>query len=95
MNKIEATHDNSSLMLHIETDQNINPGDTMMIAFDHTWEYRRIKTPEWKNTEQQVGIYAFHLYSGQDTAVHPVTQAYDMNGLTPRFNLSDPLVAEV
>ncbi|MCK7534581.1 MAG: hypothetical protein MZV63_28030 [Marinilabiliales bacterium] len=25
-----------------------------------------------------------------DTALHHVTQAYDMNGLTVRFNLTDP-----
>jgi hypothetical protein len=29
---------------------------------------------------------------GNDTASHHVTEAYDMNGLTPRFNLSDPVV---
>ena len=32
------------------------------------------------------------LVLGDDTASHYVTEAYDMNGPAPRFNLSDPSV---
>ena len=36
--------------------------------------------------------FACLLVPGNDTALHYVTEAYDMNGLTARFNLSDPSV---
>lgn len=92
LNKIEATHDNSSLMLHIETRQNINPGDTMMIAFDtYLGNTGESKLPNGKTLSNK-SEFMLSIVFGQDTAVHHVTQAYDMNGLTPRFNLSDPLV---
>jgi len=32
------------------------------------------------------------MFPGNDTAFHYVTEAYDMNGLTARFNVSDPSV---
>jgi hypothetical protein len=92
LNKIEATHDNRYLMLHIETRQNINPGDTMMIAFDtYLGNTGESKLPNGKTLSNK-SEFMLSIVFGQDTAVHHVTQAYDMNGLTPRFNLSDPLV---
>ncbi len=30
------------------------------------------------------------IIPGNDTALYHVTEAYDMKGLTPRFNLTDP-----
>ena len=32
---------------------------------------------------------------GDDTALYHVTEAYDMNGFTPRFNLSESFGSEV
>lgn len=90
--KIEATHDNSYLMLQIETRQVINQGDTMIIAFDtYLGNTGESKLPNGKTLINK-SEFMLPIVFGQDTAVHHVTQAYDMNGLTPRFNLSDPLV---
>ena len=34
VSRIEATNDNSFFYLNIEAEQNLTPGDTLMIAFD-------------------------------------------------------------
>jgi len=90
--KIEATNDNSYFFLNIETVQNLSAGDTVIIAFD-TYS-GAIGESRLTNGKQLINRSEFLLFMvlGNDTALHHVTQAYDMKGLTPRFNLSDPVV---
>jgi hypothetical protein len=92
ISKIEATNDNSFFYLNIEVDQNFLPGDTAIIAFDTyasgTGESKLINGKVLKNRSE----FMLHVVMGNDSALHYVTQAYDMKGLTPRFNLSDPSV---
>lgn len=92
--KMEATHDNSYLLLQIETHQAINHGDTIMIAFDtYLGDVGESQLPNGKVLGNK-SEFLLSVVFGQDTAFHHVTQAYDMNGLTPRFNLSDPLIQQ-
>ena len=92
LNRIEATNDNSFFYINIETGQQLTPGDTIIIAFDtysgDTGESRLINGKTLDNRSEFMCLFV----AGNDTALHYVTQAYDMNGLTPRFNLSDPSV---
>ena len=63
-----------------------------MIAFD-TY-LRGIGESELPNGKKLANRSEFLLTMilGEDTAFYNVTEAYDMNGLTPRFNLTDPSV---
>lgn len=92
INKIEATNDNSFFYLNIEASQNLSPGDTVMIAFD-TYSASigesHLTNGKLLNNRSE---FLLTMVLGNDTALHHVTEAYNMNGLTPRFNLSDPLV---
>ncbi|MCJ7449267.1 MAG: hypothetical protein MUO72_16450 [Bacteroidales bacterium] len=91
-NKTEATNDNRFLYLNFEASENIATGDTMMIAFDtylsNTGESRLPNGKLLSNRSE----FLLTMVFGDDTAHHHVTEAYDMNGLTSRFNLSDSLV---
>jgi hypothetical protein len=90
--RIEATNDNSYFFLDIEAEQGLTQGDTLIIAFDtysgSLGESRLINGKTLENRSE----FICELVLGDDTASHYVTEAYDMNGLTPRFNLSDPSV---
>lgn len=92
LSKIEATNDNSFFYLNILAGQNLTPGDTIMIAFDTysagTGESRLINGSILGNRSEFTCLFVL----GNDTALHYVTEAYDMKGLTPRFNASDPSV---
>ena len=92
VSKTEATNDNSYLYLNTELKQNLAPGDTLMVAFDtyssSTGESRLPNGKVLKNRSE----FLLSIVIGEDTALHYVTEAYDMNGLTPRFNLSNPVV---
>jgi len=90
--KIEATNDNSFFYLNIEVRQNLTPGDTVIIAYDtYSGSIGESRLINGKSLENRSEFMCF-MVLGNDTALHYVTEAYDMNGLTPRFNLSDPLV---
>jgi hypothetical protein len=91
-NKIEVTNDNSFFYLNFETAENIVTGDTMMIAFDtYLSNTGESKLPNGKILSNRSEFLLTMVFGG-DTAKHHVTEAYDMNGLTSRFNLSDSLV---
>jgi hypothetical protein len=94
LNKTEATNDNRYLFLEIETAQNIIPGDSLMVAFDtylsSTGE-SLLPNGHYLNNRSE---FLLTMVFGNDTAIHHVTEAYDMNGLTPRFNLSNPAVQQ-
>jgi hypothetical protein len=92
VSKIEATNDNSFFYMNIESGQNFTPGDTLMMAFDtYSADTGESTLPNGRILENRSEFFCMFIV-GNDTALHYVTQAYDMNGLTPRFNVSDPLV---
>lgn len=90
--KIEATHDNSQFYLNILTSSNINPGDTIMIAFDTYSAATGESTLPNGMVLDNRSEFLLSLVAGNDTAFYSVTEAYDLKGLTPRFNLTDPAV---
>jgi len=89
LKKLEATHDNSYYYLNIETNGVLSSGDTVMVAFDTyqsgTGESRLPNGKLLSNRSE----FLLTMVLDKDTALYHVTEAYDMNGLTPRFNLAD------
>ena len=89
---IEATNDNRQFYLNIEFNQNISAGDTVMIAFDtYSAGIGESELPNGKVISNR-SEFLLSMVAGKDTADFCVTEAYDMKGLTPRFNLTDPVV---
>jgi hypothetical protein len=89
---IDATNDNSQFFLNIELKQNIISGDTLMIAFDtYLADTGESRLPNGKVLTNR-SEFIFSMVAGSDSAFYYVTEAYDMKGLTPRFNLTDPAV---
>jgi hypothetical protein len=92
LSKTEATNDNSYFYLNTEMKQVLSAGDTIMIAFDtYSAETGESRLPNGKTLTNRAE-FLLSFIVGNDTADFSVTQAYDMNGLTPRFNLSNPLI---
>jgi hypothetical protein len=90
--KTEATHDNSCFYMNIEFNQSVSDGDTVMIAFDtYLSDTGESLLPNGVELPMR-SEFLFLMVAGNDTALHHVTEAYDMYGLTPRFNHSDPAV---
>lgn len=88
--KIEANHDNSYFYTNIETSQAIAAGDTIIVAFDtYSQATGESRLPNGKNLTNRSEFILFTV-AGNDTSLFQVTEAYNMYGLTPRFNLSDP-----
>jgi hypothetical protein len=88
--KIEATNDNAYFYLNIETKQNLLSGDTVIVAFDtYSAATGESKLTNGKSIPNRAEFLLL-IVPGKDTALFHVTEAYDMKGLTPRFNLSDP-----
>lgn len=91
ISSIKARHDNSYFYLDLLLSSTPSEGDTIMIAFD----------TYLKNTGESVlpdgrsilnrAEFMLEAVKGADTALYYVTEAYDMYGLTPRFNLSDTI----
>jgi hypothetical protein len=70
----------------------LTAGDTLIVAFDtYLSSVGESRLPNGKILNNR-SEFLLLMVLGQDSALHHVTEAYDMNGLTPRFNLSDPLV---
>jgi hypothetical protein len=89
LKKISATNDNSYFFIELETDRTLSPGDTVMIAFDtYMASFGESKLPNGKNLENR-SEFLLTMVLSQDTALYHVTEAYDMNGLTPRFDLTN------
>jgi hypothetical protein len=87
--KISATHDNSFFYLDVDFKNNIQPGDTVIVAFDtYKASVGESVLPNGKILSNR-SEFALQYVAGKDTSKFLVTQAYDMNGLTPRFNLAD------
>jgi hypothetical protein len=89
---IKATNDNSQFYLNVELSQSISAGDTLMIAFDtYSAATGESQLPNGRVLSNR-SEFLLSMVAGNDTADFCVTEAYDMKGLTPRFNLTDPAV---
>jgi len=92
LKKISATNDNSCFFLEIETNKALSAGDTVMIAFDtYLTGLGESLLPNGKILDNR-SEFLLTMVLSNDTALYQVTEAYDMNGLTPRFDLSNHLV---
>jgi hypothetical protein len=92
VDKISATNDNSFFYLKIEAGRNLLEGDTVMIAFDtYLAGLGESQLPNGKHLVNR-SEFLLTMVLSQDTALYNVTEAYDMYGLTPRFDLSNHLV---
>lgn len=91
VNSVRATHDEGFLYLEINTATDLVPADEFMVAFDtylgNTGESTLPNGAVTGNRAEFLLTFALD----DDTALHHVTEAYDMNGLTVRFNLTDPV----
>ena len=89
LKNISASVDNSFFYLEIETDNTFMQGDTLMIAFDtYLKDVGESELPNGKGLINR-SEFLLTMVLDADTALLHVTQAYDMNGLTPRFDLSN------
>jgi hypothetical protein len=92
VDKIAATNDNAFFYASVDAKNGLVPGDTMMIAFDtYLSGVGESILPNGKHLVNR-SEFLLTMVIGADTALHHVTEAYDLNGFTPRFNLSDPSV---
>ncbi len=90
VSSIRATHDESFLFLEITTAADLTPADEFMVAFDTYLGNTGESTLPGGMTMANRAEFLLTFSLDDDTALHHVTQAYDMNGLTVRFNLTDP-----
>lgn len=92
LEKISATNDNSCFSLEIEADRTLTAGDTVMIAFDtYLSSFGESELPNGKHLNNR-SEFLLTMVLSNDTALYHVTEAYDMNGLTPRFDLANHTV---
>ena len=89
---IKACNDNSFFYLDIQLESVPSSGDTIMIAFDTYMKDTGESTLPGGKVISNRSEFLLMAIKGDDTANFHVTEAYDMYGLSPRFNLSDPLV---
>jgi hypothetical protein len=86
---ISATNDNRFFFVNVTMKERIAAGDTLYIAFDtYSSGTGESKLPDG-STLRNRSEFLLSFIAGDDTAKYSVAEAYDMNGLTPRFNLSD------
>lgn len=87
---IKASHDNRFFYLDIGLKSTPADGDSIMIAFDtylkDTGESILFNGKRISNRAE----FLLVAVKGQDTAGYYVTEAYDMHGLSPKFNFTDP-----
>ncbi len=89
---IEATNDNCYFYINIKTSGAVLQGDTMLVAFDtYLADTGESILPNGKQLTNR-SEFMLRMVFGNDSATHFVTQAYDMDGLTVRFNLTNPSV---
>ncbi len=92
VSSVRATHDDSFFYLEINTAVELSDTDEFMVSFDtYSGETGESTLPDGSHVSNRAEfLLTFSL--ADDTALHHVTEAYDMNGLTVRFNLTDPAV---
>ncbi len=89
VSKMSATHDNSYFFLEMETERQLSESDTVMIAFDtYLQGFGESRLPNGRNLKNR-SEFLLTMVLSNDSASYHVTEAYDMNGLTPRFNLAN------
>jgi hypothetical protein len=89
---VRATHDEGFFYLEINTASALTEEDDMMIAFDtYLSGTGESQLPDGTIISNRAE-FLLTLDLSEDSALHHVTAAYDMNGLTVRFNLTDPSV---
>ncbi|MFO7576005.1 MAG: hypothetical protein R6W67_12690 [Bacteroidales bacterium] len=89
ISSVRASHDNAYFYIEFTTNHPYDPEETINIAFD---TYLADTGEGLFPTGQQIPNRAEFLLEakrGADTVSLFVTEAYDMFGLTPRFNLAD------
>jgi hypothetical protein len=92
VSSIKASHNNRFFYLDIQLKSVPLAGDTIMIAFDtYLKDTGESVLPNGKTISNRSEFLLLAI-KGKDTANFHVTEAYDMYGLSPRFNLSDPVV---
>ena len=92
VSSVKATNDDSFLYLEISTASDLTTSDEFMVAFDTYFRNTGESTLPGGATVSNRAEFLLTFSLDSDTALHHVTEAYDMNGLTVRFNLSDPVV---
>ncbi|MCI0522025.1 MAG: T9SS type A sorting domain-containing protein, partial [Bacteroidales bacterium] len=89
---VSATHDEGFFYLDVNTAGTLTEDDELMIAFDtYLGGTGESQLPDGALVSNRAE-FLLTLDLADDTALHHVTAAYDMNGLTVRFNLTDPTV---
>jgi len=89
---ISAGGNNKSLKITVETDDPIPVGDSIMVAFDtYRSDLGESVLPGGFTTGNRAEFLLIGT-RGRDTSTLYVTEAYDMKGLTPRFNFTNPEV---
>jgi hypothetical protein len=92
LKKLSATNDNNYFYIEVETNRVLSRGDTVMIAFDtYLASFGESKLPNGKSLNNR-SEFLLTMVLSDDTALYHVTEAYDMNGLTPRFDLANHTV---
>jgi len=87
---VSATCDNRSLKLTVNTDEPVAEGDSIIIALDtYRSDLGESYLPGGFTTTNRAEFMLKGI-RGRDSSTLFVTAAYDMKGLTPRFNFTDP-----
>lgn len=92
LKSIRASHDNSYFYLSAELNETSLPGDTLIIAFDTYLRDTGESVLPGGYAIQNRSEFYLECIKGEDTASLFVTEAYNMCGLTSRFNLSDTTI---
>lgn len=92
VSSVRATHDDGFFYLEVNTVNDLTDADEFMIAFDtYLGGTGESQLPDGSILANRAE-FLLTVKLSEDTAIHHVTEAYDMNGLTVRFNLTDPSV---
>ncbi|MDP4223405.1 MAG: T9SS type A sorting domain-containing protein [Bacteroidota bacterium] len=92
LKKVSATNDNSCFFLEVEANRTLKSGDTVMVGFDtYISGLGESLLPNGKVLNNR-SEFLLTMVLSDDTALYHVTEAYDMNGLTPRFDLTNHVV---
>lgn len=88
--KLSAAADNMFLRIEIETGSPVSEGDSVIIAFDTYNRDLGESVLPGGDTIANRAEFMIASTRGSDTATLYVTEAYDMKGLSPRFNFTNP-----
>jgi len=87
--ELKATNDNEYFFVEVTTSTPFVSGDTIAIAFDtYKKDVGESVLPNGLVSGNR-SEFLLNVVPGKDSAEYYITQAYDMFGLTPRFDLAD------